>query len=98
MRWGLSRAWFEPNKLENEERWEQGLLHGLRREWDETGRLIAEEMFEYGTRVWGKRWDEEGRLVEDFVLKESDPAFNTLQMYRTAYAKAGLRSEDQQGR
>lgn len=90
MRWGPSKGWFKPGSPEYEEQWSQGLLHGLRREWHEGGRLAAEETYEYGIRLWGKRWDEEGNPAEDFRLEETDPNFDTLQMYRAAYKKAGL--------
>jgi antitoxin component YwqK of YwqJK toxin-antitoxin module len=90
MRWGVSKGWFGPGSPEYEEHWSQGLLHGLRREWHKEGRMIAEEMYERGIHLWGKRWDGDGNLVEDFRLEETDPDFDTLEMYRAAYKKAGL--------
>jgi hypothetical protein len=47
-------------------------------------------MYEYGIRLWGNRWDEVGAPVEDFRLAETDPDFDTLQLYRAAYKIAGL--------
>jgi hypothetical protein len=90
MRWGLSKGWFKPGSLEHEEQWSQGLLHGRHQEWHEGGRLAVEEMYEYGIRLYGKRWDEQGNLIEDFRISETDPNFDTLEMYRAAYKKAGL--------
>lgn len=90
MRWGISKGWQGGGAPDYEESWSQGLLHGLHREWSEIGRCVAEEMYEYGICLWAKRWDDAGEMIQETELKETDPDFETLTIYRSAYKKAGL--------
>ena len=91
---GQAKEWYPSGSIACEECWGWGLLHGLRRKWREDGTLASESMFEYGIRLWGKRWDKAGTLTKEYTLKESDPAFDTLRIYREAYKKAGLAADE----
>jgi antitoxin component YwqK of YwqJK toxin-antitoxin module len=83
--WGTKREWFRAGGLQREAQCAWGAYHGTVRDWHENGRLAGEEFYEYGIRVRGKRRNEEGSLVEDFSLRETDPAFRTLQLSRAAF-------------
>ncbi|MCA9070353.1 MAG: hypothetical protein KDA84_15580 [Planctomycetaceae bacterium] len=87
LQWGLSRKWHRKGVLEWEAECAFGARHGLCREWDEAGHLIAEDHYEFGVRVHGKQWDSKGNLTEEFEIQESDPGFELLQAFRTAYER-----------
>jgi hypothetical protein len=44
-------------------------------------------MHEHGIRLWGKRYDINGKLTREFQLKETDPDYETLLIYREAYGR-----------
>jgi antitoxin component YwqK of YwqJK toxin-antitoxin module len=79
---GVGKNWFPSGALAAEYQASGGVYHGQRRQWHQNGRLASEEMYEHGICLRRKRWDEGGIQVEDFVLKETDRDFRTLQMFR----------------
>lgn len=87
--WGLSRGWHPSGQLAFEFHNEAGLRTGMGREWHENGRLASETLYEFGLKKARKGWDLRGTLVEDYQLKESDPDYKTLLIYRRAYGTIG---------
>ncbi|VTS06064.1 toxin-antitoxin system YwqK family antitoxin [Tuwongella immobilis] len=80
--WGVSRTWHSSTQLASESRTVGGVWHGPRREWHPTGQLALEEELEFGIALRRRRWDESGAIVEDFLLLETDPNYETLLMFR----------------
>ncbi|MGC4095079.1 MAG: hypothetical protein QM756_45605 [Polyangiaceae bacterium] len=91
---GASRGWWESGKLEAEGNYHFGGAHGQARKWHANGQLAEEEEYEYATLLLRKKWDEAGNLVEEYELKESDPAHASLLLSRKAYG-GGSPSGDQ---
>jgi antitoxin component YwqK of YwqJK toxin-antitoxin module len=89
MHWGVAREWFRDGSLYLDAQFARGLLHGIRREWYPDGRQASQEVFEYGTRLMGKKWDENGNLVEDFAIKENDPAMERLRKLKDVFREMG---------
>lgn len=81
---GTSRGWWESGSLETEASYSSGVLHGDSRTWYANGQLASEEVHERGILVHADKWDEAGRLVEQFELKERDPAYRSLLRSRQA--------------
>jgi len=90
--WGLHRKYSKEGAIIEEGNYRAGFREGLWRAWDASGKLALEEFREFGCPLTRKRWDAQGNLVEDFSLKESDPAFATLKVYRKIYGKSGYRA------
>jgi antitoxin component YwqK of YwqJK toxin-antitoxin module len=87
--WGRKRSWHPSGGLELDAECAWGGYHGRVREWYEDGRLAADLEYEYAVKVRATRWDEQGRVVEEFVLSESDPAYQIVQAARVAFARHG---------
>lgn len=92
--WGTVRKWFASGRLALEGHLVAGALHGRRREWFEDGRPKVDEDYELGICLRRNRWDETGNQIEDFHLKPTDNAFQTLQTLRKCNAHAGWVATD----
>lgn len=58
---GIARVRYPTGTLASEQRFKDGLLHGLCREWDEKGRLLGEYRMVHGTGVQ-REWHDNGQM------------------------------------
>ncbi|MGC4095080.1 MAG: hypothetical protein QM756_45610 [Polyangiaceae bacterium] len=82
---GVSRVWRRTGQLEAESNYAFGAAHGKSQTWHANGQLEEEEEHEHATLLLRKKWDEAGNVVEEYELKESDPAYASLLLSRKAY-------------
>jgi antitoxin component YwqK of YwqJK toxin-antitoxin module len=86
LQWGPVWERFRSGGLYYEATFFRGVLHGRKREWRANGQWAEEGEYEYGIALWKKKWSPSGELVEDYHLRESDPAFGRLQQLRQVFA------------
>jgi hypothetical protein len=68
---GVVRVWHKNGVLASEERYQNGLLHGVCRQWSEAGRLLGKYRMIHGTGVQ-RVWHENGRLQLEFSTVNGD--------------------------
>jgi hypothetical protein len=81
-RFGLSRDWSIDGVLISEVCFRADVAQGRRRIWYWTGAPKSDGQYEWGICLAEREWDQHGTLRRDFVLKETDPQFRTLQRLR----------------
>lgn len=58
---GLARTWHPSGIRASEQRYKDGLLHGVCRQWDESGNLLGEFKMDHGTGVQ-REWHDNGQI------------------------------------
>jgi antitoxin component YwqK of YwqJK toxin-antitoxin module len=81
---GVSRVWRRTGQLEAETSCSFGAVHGTSRTWHANSQLEEEGEYEHAALIRSRKWDEAGNLVEEYRLKESDPAHASLLHSRKA--------------
>jgi antitoxin component YwqK of YwqJK toxin-antitoxin module len=79
---GVTKEWFVNGKISLEENYRNNTLHGSCRKWYEIGVLESEEIYELGICVRRKVWSEDGTEIENYLIDENSPQFDTLQKLR----------------
>lgn len=80
---GVSKSWYPCGYPLSEEYYENGGLHGIKKEWFENGKIKSEAKYEHGIVVQKNDWNSTGDLIKKYVLLETDPGYELLQLRRS---------------
>jgi antitoxin component YwqK of YwqJK toxin-antitoxin module len=94
---GLSEGWFTNGVKQVEERFADGVSHGLRTKWHPNGEKASEATIVEG-RIEGvfRRWDTNGVLAEEITMKAGVPHGPARAYFASGYLKASAEMADGQ--
>jgi antitoxin component YwqK of YwqJK toxin-antitoxin module len=84
---GTARLWSDSGVLISERALTANAAHGVSREWYGSGALKSVSEHELGILLKRTRYAESGEVTEQYVLKETDPWYSTLQLLRKGASK-----------
>jgi antitoxin component YwqK of YwqJK toxin-antitoxin module len=79
---GTARLWSDSGVLISERSLTSNAAHGVSREWYRSGALKRVSEHELGILLKRTTYAENGEVTEQYLLKETDPWYSTLQTLR----------------